>query len=120
MRYASQQLGLDWKLRTSRYVRQPGAAASARIRSSTAQPARIQRFTCRLCGECDIGCNYGSKNTLDFNYLTAFERQGGEIRTRSEVRIRADRGSSFVVRYVTHEPAREGRADGHVRAGCRR
>ena len=23
------------------------------------------RLTCRLCGECDIGCNEGSKNTLD-------------------------------------------------------
>jgi cholesterol oxidase len=28
------------------------------------------RYTCRLVGECDIGCNYGSKNTLDYNYLS--------------------------------------------------
>ncbi|HEY1635336.1 MAG TPA: NAD(P)-binding protein, partial [Acidimicrobiales bacterium] len=31
------------------------------------------RYTCRLCGECDVGCNYGSKNTLDYNYLTQAE-----------------------------------------------
>ena len=29
------------------------------------------RTTCQLCGECDVGCNYGAKNTLDYNYLTA-------------------------------------------------
>ncbi len=34
------------------------------------------RSTCRLCGECDIGCNYGSKNTLDYNYLSAASRAG--------------------------------------------
>ncbi|MEX5300514.1 FAD-dependent oxidoreductase, partial [Kocuria sp. CPCC 205292] len=27
---------------------------------------RRQRYACRLCGECDIGCNYGSKNTTDY------------------------------------------------------
>ena len=31
----------------------------------------VTRLTCRLCGECDIGCNEGSKNTLDHNYLSA-------------------------------------------------
>ena len=33
------------------------------------------RYTCRLCGECDLGCNYGSKNTLDYNYLTLADRE---------------------------------------------
>jgi|SRR5579884_1197904 len=28
------------------------------------------RETCRLCGECDVGCNFGSKNTLDYTYLS--------------------------------------------------
>ncbi|GAC1420299.1 MAG: GMC oxidoreductase [Candidatus Velthaea sp.] len=44
-----------------------------------------ERQTCRLCGECDIGCNYGSKNTLDYNYLTFAERLGAEIREKCEV-----------------------------------
>lgn len=43
------------------------------------------RRACRLCGECDIGCNDGAKNTLDYNYLTLADRQGADIRTRHEV-----------------------------------
>jgi cholesterol oxidase len=31
---------------------------------------RAPRSTCRLCGECDIGCNSGSKNTIDLTYLS--------------------------------------------------
>jgi cholesterol oxidase len=38
--------------------------------------------SCTYCGECDIGCNYQSKNTLDLNYLYRAEHQyGAEIRT---------------------------------------
>ena len=36
------------------------------------------RTTCRLCGECDIGCNYGSKNSLDYNYLSEAKRLGAD------------------------------------------
>ena len=28
------------------------------------------RSTCRMCGQCDVGCNYGSKNTMDLTYLS--------------------------------------------------
>lgn len=31
----------------------------------------LPRSTCRLCGECDVGCNYGAKNTLDHTYLSS-------------------------------------------------
>jgi cholesterol oxidase len=38
--------------------------------------------SCVYCAECDIGCNYHSKNTLDLNYLfVAEERYGAIIRT---------------------------------------
>lgn len=39
------------------------------------------RETCRLSTECEFGCQYGSKNTLDFNYLAQAESLGAEIRT---------------------------------------
>jgi cholesterol oxidase len=78
------------------------------------------RYTCRLVGECDIGCNYGSKNTLDYNYLSAAKRLGADLRTRCEVRSFAPReGGGYVVRFVEHDPADEGRKidthDGSVR-----
>ncbi len=44
------------------------------------------RQTCRLVGECDVGCNFGAKNSLDYTYLTAAWHAGADIRTRCEVR----------------------------------
>ena len=70
----------------------------------------VPRYTCRLVGECDIGCNLGAKNTLDLNYLSAAKRLGAEIWTRREVRSLAPReGGGFAVRYVEHDVADEGR-----------
>lgn len=67
------------------------------------------RTTCRLCGECDIGCNYGSKNTLDYNYLSAAEREGADIRTLHEVRSFHPRSTGgFRIDYVVHEPEAAG------------
>ena len=70
----------------------------------------VPRYTCRLVGECDIGCNLGAKNTLDLNYLSAAKRLGAEIWTRREVRSLAPReGGGYAVRYVEHDVADEGR-----------
>lgn len=67
------------------------------------------RSTCRLCGECDIGCNYGSKNTLDYNYLSAAEREGAEIRTLHEVRsFRPIDAGGYEIDYVEHDLERLG------------
>jgi cholesterol oxidase len=61
------------------------------------------RYTCRLTGECDIGCNLGAKNTLDFNYLSAAKRAGAELRTGAEVRtFEPLEGGGFRISYVTH------------------
>lgn len=71
------------------------------------------RYTCRLCGECDIGCNYGSKNTLDYNYLSEAKRLGAEIRTLCEVKAFEPHNQGFVVWYVEHDPA--GTSEGRPR-----
>jgi cholesterol oxidase len=75
---------------------------------------RRTRSTCRLCGECDIGCNYGSKNTLDYNYLSEADKLGAELRDRCEVHTIAPRpGGGFTVEYVEHGLADTGTpADG--------
>lgn len=64
------------------------------------------RTTCHLCGECDIGCNSGSKNTLDYTYLSAAKRAGAQLRTRAEVTEfwPAD-GGGYVVQYLDHRDA---------------
>lgn len=70
----------------------------------------LPRRTCRLCGECDVGCNDGSKNTLDHTYLSAARHRGADIRTRCEVHsIERSDGGGFVVGYVPYGSADEGR-----------
>ncbi|MCU1346869.1 MAG: FAD-dependent oxidoreductase [Acidimicrobiia bacterium] len=67
------------------------------------------RRTCRLCGECDIGCNDGAKSTLDHTYLSAALAHGAVISTRSEVRaLRRRPDGRFEIDFVVHDPDREG------------
>jgi cholesterol oxidase len=44
------------------------------------------RTTCTMTGECDVGCNAGAKNSLDYTYLTQAKHAGAEIRTLCDVR----------------------------------
>lgn len=60
------------------------------------------RYTCRLCGECDIGCNYGAKNTLDYNYLSEAKRLGADLRTLCEVRSFLPSKGGYRIEYVQH------------------
>ncbi|HVE45672.1 MAG TPA: FAD-dependent oxidoreductase [Acidimicrobiales bacterium] len=114
MQEAAQRLGLEWQL--------PNLAIT--FANEAAPPAIGQhipdgdypnlhgqsRVTCRLTGECDLGCNNGSKNTLDHNYLSAAKHHGADIRTRCEVRSFEPRnGGGYSVSYVEHRPENEGR-----------
>jgi cholesterol oxidase len=68
-----------------------------------------QRYTCRLVGECDAGCNFGSKNTLDFTYLSEAERLGLEIRCRHEVKAFEPCKGGFRIEVADHSNAKEGK-----------
>jgi cholesterol oxidase len=71
----------------------------------------LPRRTCRLCGECDLGCNDGAKNTLDHTYLSAASALGAAISVRSEVRgLRRLPDGRFAVDYVVHAAEAEGTA----------
>jgi cholesterol oxidase len=67
---------------------------------------KLPRTTCRLCGECDIGCNYGSKNTLDFTYLSRAVKTDtpAEIRPSCEVTsfepLENEGGTGFRISYI--------------------
>jgi cholesterol oxidase len=110
---AAQRLGLAWELPNLAVTfANPGQPPVPLEPIQEAQPNMHgrTRLTCRLCGECDIGCNYGSKNTLDYNYLSEAQRLGAEIRPLCEVRSFAPRaGGGYAIDYVEHDPAaREG------------
>jgi len=60
------------------------------------------RVSCMLCGQCDIGCNSGSKNTLDHTFLSAAHHSGARIDERTEVRRIAAVDSGYDVEYVVH------------------
>src|SRR5262245_24348934 len=59
------------------------------------------RVTCQLCGGCDVGCNFGAKNTLDHNYLTHAAHHGAEFRTLCDVRRLEPRdGGGYTVHFL--------------------
>lgn len=75
MQEAAGKLGLEWKFLLPLAVsfrrkhvddfRHPDDAGNppeygAPIENGNQNIHKMHRYTCRLCGECDIGCNYGS------------------------------------------------------------
>ena len=66
------------------------------------------RHTCRLCGECDIGCNYGSKNTLDYIPHGSETAGCGYQDTVRSALVRASRRWRVPVHYVRHDPDQPG------------
>lgn len=55
---------------------------------------------CQMCGECFLGCNTHSKNTLDLNYLWFAERAGAEVFAQHRAtRIEPRPGGGYTVYY---------------------
>ncbi len=73
------------------------------------------RTGCRLCGGCLTGCPYGSKNTLDQNYLWLAERHGAQIRPGHRVTSVAPlAGGGYELQ--SREPGRGGAVHAPLRA----
>ncbi|HTV72895.1 MAG TPA: FAD-dependent oxidoreductase [Candidatus Acidoferrales bacterium] len=85
---------------------EPGqtAARPGRVFDEGGNLHHMPRETCRLCGECDVGCNYGAKNTMDYTYLTLAQQEGAQIRTLCEVKTftTAPEGG-YGVTYIEHD-----------------
>ena len=45
------------------------------------EPGGPGREACRMATECEFGCNYGAKNTLDLTYLAKAEQLGAYVQT---------------------------------------
>ncbi len=113
LRDAAAGLGLEWGLPplavTFANRGRPAAVAEPIPEGAFPNIHGVPRRTCRLCGECNIGCNEGSKNTLDHTYLSAARHHGADIRTRCEVHsIERDPDGGFMVGYVAYGPEHEG------------
>jgi len=67
------------------------------------------RQACQMEAECEFGCRYGAKNTLDFNYLAEAQQFGAKIAAHSLVSHIAQAESGYTVFYqntqdsTTHE-----------------
>ena len=57
------------------------------------------RESCRMCTECEFGCRYGAKNTLDFTYLADAAALGAELRDRCLVERIAPSDDGYEVHY---------------------
>ncbi|MEU7581313.1 GMC family oxidoreductase [Streptomyces sp. NPDC041068] len=114
MRTAADRLGLEHFLPplAVSFAPEPGARPGIGLPISEPDGGNLHgaaRRTCRLCGECNIGCNEGAKNSLDFTYLSAARQHGADLRTGHEVRaIRPAPHGGYEVDYVRHGLDREG------------
>jgi cholesterol oxidase len=57
------------------------------------------REACRLCAECEFGCQYGAKHTLDLTYLARAEELGAVVRPRAHVSHVASVRDGYSVHY---------------------
>lgn len=108
---AADEMGLDWMLPPLGVTfANPGEppVPGEPIREERPNLHGRTRYTCLLTGECDIGCNFGSKNTLDYNYLTEADRLGAELRTGCDVMAMEPRpGGGYMVHYIDYETQAE-------------
>jgi cholesterol oxidase len=81
-------------------------------------PARPGHHACKLCAECEFGCRYGAKNTLDFTYLAKAEALGAEIRPGIQVNHISKLPNGYRVHYTEIASGEIGCADGSRVALC--
>lgn len=55
---------------------------------------------CDLCGECVIGCNNHSKNTVDLNYLALAQREGAEVHSQCLVRYLEPSPEGYTIHFT--------------------
>lgn len=69
------------------------------------------RTGCKFCGECLAGCEYGAKNSLDYNYLYLAEKRGVRIvpETRAD-RIEPLQNNGYAVTASSRGQTRRWRA----------
>ena len=64
----------------------------------------VPRISCRRTGQCDVGCNSGSKNSLDLTYLSNISEENASIFTDCEVKTFKRADGAWEIGYVHHDP----------------
>jgi cholesterol oxidase len=64
------------------------------------EPPGPGRQPCQLAAECEFGCPYGAKHSLDVTYLAEAERQGAELRTGVFATWLEPDGAGYRVHYL--------------------
>ena len=126
MQQAAKNLGLEWQLPPLGVSFAPEPDATPAIGLPIVEPAYgnlhgVARRTCRLCGECDIGCNDGAKNTLDHNFLSA-ATSGVVTAPTSAPAARSSRcgcAMAAATRSPTSSTTRHARVRARIWASCR-
>ena len=65
------------------------------------------REPCRMVAECQFGCQYGAKNTLDFTYLAKAEKHGVTVQANSHVTRLECLPSAYKVYYTDVNSSQE-------------
>jgi cholesterol oxidase len=113
LRDAAAELGLSCQLPplAVSFAPRPGAAPGLSLPIVDPDYGNLHgrpRSTCRLCGECNIGCNAGAKNSMDYTYLSAAQHHGADLRPGREVKaIRPRPAGGYEVDYIRHDLTRE-------------
>lgn len=69
------------------------------------------RTPCRYCGGCLTGCEYGSKNSLDYNYLHLAQQHGATVHSEHKVESIAPHGAGYRLQVRTSQGLIEMTAD---------
>ena len=67
----------------------------------------VKQPKCNNCGDCVTGCNYGSKNTTNMNYIPDAKNYGAEIYTNIGVSHVEKKGDDWLVFYKVYNVGRE-------------
>jgi cholesterol oxidase len=62
-------------------------------------PGEPGRKACQLVAECEFGCQFGAKNTLDLTYLARAEKNGAKVQAETNVDLVEPVDGGYRVRY---------------------
>ncbi|MEM9254330.1 MAG: alpha/beta fold hydrolase [Pseudomonadota bacterium] len=79
-----------------------------------ANDSGVHMSSCRLCGDCATGCNFGAKESLDVNLLVEARRRGARLITGTTVLRLSREAEQWLVHVVHTDPQLARRQGGPI------